>query len=479
MVGVAVLWMLACRDEPDEAEPRPSETEDSGVTQRTSGTGDTSNVPTGSTPSTDTGATVKWKELAPSLTLDAPTGFRCVSGLSVFVEGGRGVLGCVILIDAVTATSYTYEGLPRMPWFAIDGLRGRHELAAAWDGVSAMEFAGPGDSLQVPDMTGDGVADYWLGHELAPGPLLGRVTTREDHVVAFFDDGEMVVAGGFDADGDGVHDLLTMHGEDQATIHYGPFSLGRQPSPRNGEVPRDQYSTLGSGEDNLEPIAWVLEDHYNGKDGVVIGSDGLLADSLAFVLEVPRGTHVRTLDAKARVSKANLSDLPIWRDVGDVNGDGQPDVINGSQFVPELSSGPVEGVFRYADGDEDLPDALGWDKVLEDPRFGIGDLNGDGVQEIVATTAIGWDPKRPYTSGERWTVVLFSPHSDPLDMRCALPIGGQQSEATDGTDFGEHALDLDGDGLTDIVNVSDDQTHVNVWWGVDLVAAHDALPPCP
>jgi len=382
------------------------------------------------------------------------------------------------VLDAVTATSYYYADWPPLPLIAVEGLHGRHDFADLWDGTSALEDFEPDQSMQVPDATGDGTSDYWFLDVLVPGPLLGKVTSRTS-AVATLTGSEHAYAGGFDADGDGNHDLLTLYGQDQAIIHYGPLPLGDVPSPRTEKVARDQYSTLGSGTENLEPAATVLSDHYRGRDGVVIGKEGLAADSLAFVLDVPRGTHVPTAQAQARVKVSALGDRVVWGDVGDVNGDGQPDVIYGTTFLPLLGAGPVAGNLYYGDGAEDLPPALRHDEVLEDPRFGVGDLNGDGVQELVATVAIGWDPSNPYDSGERWTVLLFSPHSDPLNMACALPIGGVDSPATDGSDFGEHAVDLDGDGLNDIVNVSHHETQINIWWGADLLSAYNELNPCP
>lgn len=379
--------------------------------------------------------------------------------------------------------------------FILSGVppRGEHGIYDVWDGVSGWM----GDVVQAKfhlagDENGDGIRDAWIHDSLFPGPLLGRRLEFVDDPtrIAWFDGGYegLVVAAGFDADRDGHDDVAVMRGYQRAVIYYGPFS-GKVRGVELGEAPLDQVTFLGEDGCPTTMVATLLEDHLGpGHPALATGDtnscDG--PDTVVYDLWQPRGGDLSVQDCLAFAADQNLTH-PRWLDdAGDLDGDGHPDVLWSRGSTWKIPASPLSGWFS----DEDAPVSpltLTWPGPGRSLLHAIGDLNGDGVQELTGTCS-------DEVPDGTWAMILFSPFQDPLDPCLGLPIG-PAAEVTRSVAFGETHADLDGDGLQDVVGWFKyhdqmkpppppewiDAGEVRIWYGRDLWAAEqarqDALEP--
>lgn len=339
------------------------------------------------------------------------------------------------------------------------------QLEVLWDGVSDLTEVGHWIH-PTSDVNGDGIGDYWTYDVLLPGPLLGAAPSRSDAVAELDMFEGYVAVAGFDADGDGVDDLLTS----KAILQYGPFT-GVLPRVEQSEIGLADYSSFRGSAYTRSWSPRFLRGHFDGRDGIVL-DQGQEQDAYVYVLQQPRGTHLAEEDAEAQVftaSKTWFGFGPALLDAGDVDGDGLRDAIVHLSSEVVVVKGPLQGTVFDAD---DLPHVVSIDGFRGEIRFAIPDLNGDGVSELAGRVWTGSQPKYGETTdGGWWTMVFMSPHAEPLSLDDALPIGGENTDAVPASSFGEHVLDLDGDGLSDVVLKSEDRTAILVWWGSDLLSA--------
>jgi hypothetical protein len=359
--------------------------------------------------------------------------------------------------------------------------RGSHHVDAIWDGVSGWEA--PLEIIvrpihTVPDTDGDGIEDYWLYHRLVPGPLMGRYhpfyKRKGDDSIAFIERANItssvqVLAANFDANHDGIDDILV--GSDAGQAHFvrwGPF------------VDRVSYyddDELGGylGLDQCQDVYGVthLPDFYGpGRDGIAYGGvdfplwcDG--ADVAFFELDVlPGETNADRLAVLNHGAKSLHS-------VGDVDGDGHPDVLWAFALDSHILPGPLYG--EILDQDQAAVDLL--------PVTGgailrpLGDLNGDGTTDFLVL--------------EEGTVEQFvhlSPFAPPLIPSHGLPV--EPSDATLSTNLHDLSVgDFDDDGLDDFafqrlkVDPTDyfEPTFLVIYSGADITATWNArgLPAPP
>jgi len=163
-----------------------------------------------------------------------------------------------------------------------------------------------------------------------------------------------------------------------------------------------------------DPSSLALHHHYahdgqfhvaltlTDEDGSAVGGDVLASirnvDILAIGAESGRPGKVLVFDANTHIQKFQLTPFEakfkggIRVATGDVNGDGVPDIITapGSGRVPEVK------VFSGVNGQPipiPLPKSLGFEKTYQGGVFvAAGDVNGDGFAEIIVGAGSGAGP---------------------------------------------------------------------------------------
>ena len=227
---------------------------------------------------------------------------------------------------------------------------------------------------------------------LAPAVICSQAPIYE---VAGEDPGEAyahALAGGGDADGDGRPDFLV--GAPRASV--GASTWNGRAELRSGSSGARRWSTPGAadGEEFGTAAAWIGDLDGDGSADFLVGgpSTATAAPSSGFaaVLSGASGLSLRiTVGGPAPEAYGASVAGP-----GDVDGDGVPDVLVGAPGAPgagltgyaRVTSGgtgfPLYTLFG------DLPGATFGASVT-----GVGDWNGDGFPDLAAGGAVG-DPNR-------------------------------------------------------------------------------------
>ncbi len=383
--------------------------------------------------------------------------------------------------DVLIAASFRldYDKQPVGSYFLTGPFpRGTVALDDVWDGVSGWEP--PIGNIvkavhRVPDANGDGVEDYWLLNRLVPGPLMGRLhrylPVDGDDSIAYIEGADVgsgyIQAANFDADGDGIDDVLIGNGEGQyAYVRWGPF-LGEVSYSDPTHDPLGGY--LGNGQCQDVAGSLHIPDFYGpGVDAIVYGGVDFPnwcngADSAFFAMTVQPGEanteRLAVLEHGGRVVRA----------VGDINGDGTPDIFwgttSGDSYLlpgPQLGETPSLAELEALDL---LPVEGGG---LSRP---LGDINGDGTTDFLAVFPQDVDFR-----------VFLSPFDPPLRQDRGLPVEGIIVNSSPSANTFATG-DFDNDGLGDVAYqqpwgvypIDLDQPGVLiVYTGADLVATWQA-----
>ena len=296
---------------------------------------------------------------------------------------------------------------------------------------------------ELADVDGDGATDLILGEPSTPDQS-GSTWVRSGRTGAIIhsfsgapgDNQGYAVADAGDADGDGIHDIIT--GAPNVDPAAGP-GVAYLYSGRTGEL-LHLFRGRHTGDQLGAAVASASDQNGDGRDDVLIGapgSDAGGADSgRAFVFAGGRHTLLRKLDAEG--PGAHLGDGTDW--TPDATGDGVPDLIVGAGAGGPLGNGAVH-LFSGATGRERWGAFAPPSGVTLGTFFvaGIGDVDGDGVPDVYGAD---------YADGSL----------GPGTGRAALYSGADGSElhaftgaaASEGLGPGREAGDLDGDGREDL-----------------------------
>lgn len=321
--------------------------------------------------------------------------------------------------------------------------------------------SGTGNFSFAGDTDHDGVGDLWLGRRLYRGPLTGARGWDDWDAILIEPFGEGM-AGNVDADGDGQLDVIVGHWSQGLTVLYGPFDGEVPASDEAPGWDPSQALTTDHAEECMRQDVFVFgELNRPGELAVLVGGMTMpwcFGSVWGYDLAGPRGRHLTFDDAFAEFKGDSLQidvlpdadgdgivDLlylgqpysrPIegfhyssygngtepvkllLRDqesafaIHDATGDGLGDVL--IEVYPNGAPGPSWYVVPGTTRGEGLdPDAVGLllapiPQVNQaDPRaqpllptWVSGDLDGDGIAELVAAQKN--DDGRPGPGGWLW-----------------------------------------------------------------------------
>ena len=341
------------------------------------------------------------------------------------------------------------------------------------------------DADPLYDYSNEGIVGIWYGPITGGGVVAGAPTRA---VGAGYSGmlGYSVACLG-DTDGDGQEELaIGAPGSGSLEYQAGEYSYGfiylvqgqwsgdlaldpavASPSYQRVILDQDSYPSGFSG-----PIGTTLDSgDYNG-DGVpdlLVGgwypdccyqywppnysSQGasafLVAGPIADLTDVgSQSMAILQPDANAN---AYLNSLRGFVTAGDTNGDGVDDVLMsvGEVAVYEFL-GPLSGTLGPSAAQAEITDPDSTSVLQAD---GVGDLNGDGFDDIAVTTTEGWS--QPAGNPGTWGVhVFFGPINGTVQMEFADAIISVPTDSPDSYWYAPTvagAGDLDGDGQGDLV----------------------------
>jgi hypothetical protein len=315
---------------------------------------------------------------------------------------------------------------------------------------------GAGTTTHTAELTillGNGDGTFTLGHQYAsPGLPSSDTLNPEDVMVA-------------DINGDGKLDAIESDYDDNINVFMGngdgTFQPARGISP--GEYPRSVNVVDVNGDGRMDLAVTNIGINAGGAE---FSKEGAQPGSVAVLLGNGDGTFRPPIQFTA-------FDYPGWTAVGDFNGDGRPDLAVGrvmdshtvNVMINSTGNDPVFATGADAGGGPHVKefDAKTHAEVTEffayDPTFtggvrvAVGDVNGDGVPDIVTAAGPGGGPHVKVFSGKDGSLLRSFFAYDPTFAGGVFVAAG----------------DVNGDGYADIITGAGPGggPHVKVFSGKD------------
>jgi|SRR6185312_9348475 len=224
-----------------------------------------------------------------------------------------------------------------------------------------------------------------------------------------------IVAGDFN--GDGNLDLVTdSWGNNRLAILFGNSSHGFNAGVKYINVGKHPYQRIRSADLNKDGHLDIVTTNLDGNNATILLGDG-------------KGNFHEPLG-----SPFSCGDSPFGVAIGDINGDGNLDLaIVNSPSVTASNTGRDGLTVLLGDGKGKFTTMRGspFSTGVGPTRVAIGDLNGDGLADIVVTN---------YKSN---SITIFITNKSGIESSFNMPVGAKPD--------GLAIADLNGDGKGDII----------------------------
>jgi len=305
-------------------------------------------------------------------------------------------------------------------------------------------------SAATADFNRDGIPDLVAGPYIYYGPDFRK--SREIYAAHTWNasreyPSDSWVQMAADFTGDGWPDVLT-------TSHSGNAGAILYVNPRGESRRWDKYQVVPIVSTE---IALVRDIDGDGKPELVYGAEGYLRYAKPDPARPTAPWIVRTISEKGPWGAAH------GLGVGDINGDGRPDVVGAWGWWEQPAPGSGQELWTYH------PEAFGrWNRAS--PGGGetaVYDVNGDGLNDVVACLqahgfGLAWFEQKRDTAGR----ISFERHMIMDDFSTRNAGGVTFSEL-----HGSTAADVDGDGVPDFIVGKRYWSHLDDYYDPDPYGA--------
>jgi len=371
-----------------------------------------------------------------------PTIFRGAGTLQATITGGPAIVTLMISVRDVGGTS---DALPFTFYVPIQGSQPFNAVPA----FSAGGEVNPTE-LGVADIDGDGLADVILSAIVPNGsqPSVAVLHGRSDgslSVPTYITGVSADVLAVGDVNGDGETDIVTAHSDNISTTTI--TSLINDGHGNFTQLAAGSVATVNPGQAMLAPV------YGTGKPDLLI--------SFFSALYLLKNNGAGTFGSPQLIATTSLTNRRFA--VGDLNGDGRPDVM----YISTNSSTGIDEIhilFNQRNGSFSDVLASGMAGVFGTAGAGgyitVGDLNMDGCVDAAVQTG----------TGAGVTLQVFLNHCDGTFSKVSsspIPSNGGSNLFTP---FGFYDFvlgDFDHDGVTDLagVNGSINPSQMIFLWG--------------